>query len=254
MGSQHVNNNRLSVAIITYNEEDVICRCLKSVSFADEIVLVDSGSTDSTASIAAKYGCRIFHHDWSGFGKQKQFSVNQCVNDWVLVVDSDEVIPPDTAKVILEILKKPEFNAYSFKRTNYFNNKLIKYGSWGADEVVRLFNKRYCHILEAEIHESVVCDSFGRVKFPIKHFPRKNVSSFLEKANRYSTIWSISNSNKKITLFPAIIHSCWCFLFNYFFRLGFLDGSEGIIIAFADMVDTFFKYAKLWEFSQNTRN
>lgn len=244
------NREGLSVAIITYNEEKVIGRCLQSVSFADEVVVVDSGSDDTTLTIAQQYGARIFTRKWSGFGHQKQFAVNQCVNDWVLIVDSDEIIPETTAEKLFDILKNPDHNAYSFTRKNYFNNKVIKNGSWGSDTVVRLFNKNYCHVSDAEVHESVVYDSCGIVNFPIHHFPRRDISSFLEKANRYSSIWAIRNSSSHISITTAVAHSCWCFLFNYVFRFGFLDGSEGMIIAYGDMVDTFFKYAKAWELRQ----
>lgn len=244
--------NKISVAIITYNEESVIERCLKSACFADEIVIVDSGSVDETCNIARKYGAKIFFNEFVGYGAQKRFAVDMCSNDWVLIIDSDEELEKESYGKILKILCKHDCNAYSFKRNNYFNNKLIRFGSWGSDEVVRLFNKKFCHVSDFEVHESVVCDSFKNINCEINHFPRRSISSFLEKANKYSSIWSCSRKNKKTTIAGAIFHGGWCFIFNYFFRFGFLDGSEGLIIAFSDMVDTFFKYAKLWELSQKS--
>ncbi|MDD5757473.1 MAG: glycosyltransferase family 2 protein [Desulfobulbaceae bacterium] len=238
----------LSVAIITYNEQERIGNTLKSVMFADEIVVVDSGSTDDTCAIARSFGARILFQEMRGFGAQKQHAVDRCTHDWVFIVDADEVIPNETAVEIQDVLLNPTGHAYRLSRKNFFHDKEIKHGSWGKDSVVRLFDKRKCHVSERQVHEQVVVNGLTlSLVYPIHHFPRRNLATFLEKANRYSSLGAIVSSSRKVSMAESFGHGVWTFVFNYIIRLGFLDGSEGFLIAFGDMVETFFKYAKRWE-------
>lgn len=248
------HDNKLSVAIITYNEQEVIARCLASVSFADEVVVVDSESSDDTLAIAERLGARTMIRPMSGFGSQKQFAVDQCSNPWVLILDADEVVTEAAAAEIREVLLQPEAKAYTISRYNFFNNKRIRYGSWGSDTVLRLFDKREFRVSDRKVHEDLIGEGRrDRLSNPIYHYPRRNLSSFLEKANRYSSLGA-GLSSRKVSVATAFGHAMWTFTFNYFVRLGFIDGSEGLLIAFSDMVDTFFKYAKRWELQQKTHN
>src|SRR3990172_9092730 len=131
----------ISVAVITKNEEARLPDCLRSVSFAPDIVVLDSGSTDGTVEIARGFGARVFVEDWKGFGPQKQSAVSKCNNEWVLLVDADEIIPPMTRDEIVEVLKKPSADAYSFPRKNFFHGRWIKHAGWWPDRVVRLVCK-----------------------------------------------------------------------------------------------------------------
>lgn len=252
-GSDPKTFNHLSVAIITYNEEDVIGNCLESLVFADEIVVVDSGSTDDTCTIAKGFGARILLREMTGFGSQKQFAVDQCSHDWVFIIDADEVVPKETAMEIKAVMRQPTVVAYSLLRKNFLHAKEIKHGSWGKDSVVRLFDRRTCHVSDRQVHEQVVVNGPTVVLVnPIHHYPRRNLAMFLDKANRYSSLGA-TLALGQVSMVTALGHGLWTFAFNYLGRLGFLDGAEGLLIAFADMVETFFKYAKRWELWQQNQ-
>ncbi len=242
---------RLSVAIITLNEALFLPRCLASVAtVADEIIVVDSGSTDGTVELARQHGATVLHQEWQGFSRQKQYAVDACTNPWVLILDADEYLPAETAAGVREVLLNPSAKAYSFPRKNFFQNREIRHGSWGKDRILRLFDRDCFHLSGQQVHEEVSgAGPVGRLPHAIHHTPRKNLASFLDKANSYSSLGAAQmfQAGKRATLVAALAHAVWSFFFNYFFRLGFLDGGPGLLIAAGDTIDTFFKYAKLWE-------
>ncbi len=241
---------QLSAAIITLNEEDRLPACLEGLSFADEIVVVDSGSTDRTAEMARTAGCRVFEEPWKGFGRQKQSAVDRCSNEWVLVVDADELIPEETARAVLEAIGTPRAEGYSFPRKNFFNNKWMRHGGWWPDRVVRLFRKSSGRVSDEIVHESVmVSGSVAEISNPIHHRPIRDLKDMLRKVNSYSTLGAerLAAKGKNISFPLAVIKGVAAFLRGYLFRCGFLDGAEGFIIAFSHAVTTSFKYLKLWE-------
>ena len=136
------NNNKISAVIITKDEEKNIERCLKSLDWVDEIVVVDSGSTDKTIEICKKYNCTIVYSDWLGFGRTKKLAVNTASNDWILSIDSDEEVTPELRNKIKEILTNPEFEAYRVKRKSFYLGKMINHCGWGSDYPLRLFNRK----------------------------------------------------------------------------------------------------------------
>lgn len=246
-----IAENPLSVVIITLNEENMLPDGLRSVAFADEVVVVDSGSTDNTVALAQQHGARVIAEPWRGFGPQKQFAIDQCRNSWILVLDADERIPAETATEIISLLSNTtQFEAYSFPRVNFFAGRLIRHGSWGNDRVVRLFNKTTCKMSSRMVHESVeVKGPVGNAKNIIYHYTRQSLQQMLDKINQYSSIGAqeLFRSGKKATVIKALLNGMWAFVHNYFIRLGFLDGSPGLIIAASEGMYTFFKYAKLAE-------
>ena len=147
----------LSITIITKNEEENIRQCLQSVSFAGQIVIIDSGSTDSTLQIAAQLGCEVYQEEWRGFGPQKQSAIEKCRHPWILVLDADERIPAGTADIIKKIVTDPDTEAagFSFPRKNYFQGRWIKHAGWWPDRIVRLFRKEAGRMTTAIVHESV---------------------------------------------------------------------------------------------------
>ncbi len=244
----------LSVAIITKNEEANIARCLASVDFAAEVVIVDSDSTDRTVEIARDMGARVIEHEWLGFGPQKQLAVDHCTHPWVLILDADEVIPPETAAAIDAAVNAPEAEAYILPRANFLGKKEIRHGSWRGDAVLRLFRKDTFRVSPHQVHEEVCGEGrIARLKSPIHHFPRKSLADFLTKADKYAGPGAAQMfaAGRRGSIAAAVLHAFWVFFFNYFFRLGFLDGNWGIVIAFSDMVGTFFKYAILWDLEKN---
>jgi len=246
----------LSVAIITLNEEDRLPACLESVEPADDIVVVDSGSVDHTVDIASKYGARVFTEPWRGFGLQKRFAIDKCLHEWVLLLDADERIPPGTMDEIGAIVGgTTKYQAYSLARKNFFGGRWIRHGGWWPDRTVRLFRKDAACMPAKVLHEALEVDGeVGEMKNPMIHYTDRNLQQVIEKINRYSTVGAeeLFQKGQNASLAKAVLRGGWAFFYNYFFRLGFLDRSEGFIIAVCDAVNKFYKYAKLREMHRRT--
>ena len=246
----------LSVSIITKNEEDNIRACLQSISFAAQIVLVDSGSTDSTLKIAEEFGCEIYSEEWCGFGPQKQLAIEKCHLPWILVLDADELIPPDTADLIKKIVTDANVKeaGFSFPRKNYFQGRWIKHAGWWPDLVVRLFRKDAGRMTTAIVHESVeVQGMIGTLNAPIEHFTESSLSKIIQKIDKYSTLGAEQafKDGKHSSPFSAFMRAFFTFNHDYFLRLGILDGRQGLTLAVTDAINKFFKYAKLSELGKN---
>ena len=241
----------LSVAIITKDEARNLPACLESVRFADQIVVVDSGSTDDTVKIASNFGCDVFVEKWRGFGPQKQFAIDKCKNRWVLVLDADERIPPETAMVVENIVSKGTNNVagYSFPRNNWFQGRCIKH-LWGGDRIVRLFQKELGRMTSAAVHESVeVSGTVKALEVSIEHFTESDLSRILVKIDQYSTLGAREafSEGKRATIWSASFRAALAFFQSYFLKFGFLDGAQGLTLSITDSVNKFFKYAKLSE-------
>ncbi len=249
-------NNRvpLSVAIITKDEAENLPRCLGSVAFADQIMVVDSGSSDDTVNIAAACGCDVFVEEWRGFGPQKQMAVDRCRNDWILVLDADECIPPETAEVIKKVVSLPPVAAgYSFPRKNFFQGRWIRHAGWWPDRVIRLFRKDMGQVTAAMVHEAVeVKGAVIALESPLEHFTESRLSNLLLKIDNYSTLGAVTAfaEGRKATIWSAALRALLAFSQDYFLRLGILDGAQGFTLAITDGVNKFFKYAKLNELNR----
>ncbi|HIJ77970.1 MAG: glycosyltransferase family 2 protein [Desulfobulbaceae bacterium] len=245
----------LSVAIITKNEEERLADCLASVLFADEVVVVDSGSVDRTVEIAGQYGAVVYDEPWLGFGRQKQLAIDRCKNDWVLVLDADERVSPEAFVEIEKILADPgKYVAFSLPRKNFFCGKWLKHAGWWPDRVIRLFRKDRAHMSERLVHEALVVDGeVGFIDAPLTHYANRNLEQTLDKINRYSSAGAEELFKRGVTasLLKAVLRAKWAFWNNYLFRLGFMDGPEGFIQAATDAINVFFKYAKLRELAKN---
>jgi glycosyltransferase involved in cell wall biosynthesis len=245
-----VNKIPLSVAVITKNEEKNLSRCLESVPFAAEIVILDSGSTDRTEQIARQFHARWFVETWKGYGPQKNSALLKCTHDWVLVLDADERIPSETAESITRVLSRNDTaDAYVFKRKNFFHDKWIKYADWWPDEVTRLL-KRSSGRYERVTHESwVTSGKTEKLGCVIEHFSYGSYFDMFRALNGYSTQLAeqMHSEGKKAGIADAFFHSFWMFLRNYFLRMGFMAGFDGFMVSFTKAVGTFLKYAKLYE-------
>jgi len=248
----------LSVAIITKNEEENLPDCLRSAAFARQIVIVDSGSTDNTIRIAADFGCDVYSEGWHGFGPQKQLAIDRCACPWVLVLDADERIPPETEAKIREIVADSQSAAdgYSFPRKNYFQGRWIRHAGWWPDRITRLFKKSRGKMSKAAVHEAV--EVSGRVvdlDVPLIHLTESRLSAILIKIDRYSTLGAQESfaAGKRATVRYAFLRAGLVFFQNYFLRLGMLDGFQGLTLAVTDSVNKFFKYAKLSELTRKNR-
>jgi glycosyltransferase involved in cell wall biosynthesis len=244
----------LSVAVITKNEEENLPDCLRSAAFARQIVVVDSGSTDDTVRIAADFGCNVFGESWRGFGPQKQLAVERCTSPWVLVLDADERIPPETARVITEAIARNEGLAgYSFPRRNYFQGRWIRHAGWWPDRIVRLFRRDKGRMTEEKVHEAVVVDGpVASLDAPIEHLTESRLDRILGKIDRYSTLGAEEAfaEGRSCTIWSAFLRAKITFFQDYLLRGGFLDGPQGLTLAATDAVNKFFKYAKLAEMNR----
>ena len=240
----------LSVAIITKNEEDRLPECLAGVAFADEVVVVDSGSTDRTVEIARAFGAVVYIEPWQGFGRQKQLAIDRCRHDWVLVLDADERVAPETQWEIREALAAGSSVAYSLPRKNYFCGRWLRHAGWWPDRVIRLFRKDCARMSERSVHESLeVHGPVGALRHPLIHYANKDLAQTLSKVNHYSSAGAneLFAQGQKASVVKALLRAAWSFFHNYILRGGFLDRGEGFIMAVSDFMNVFFKYAKLRE-------
>jgi len=241
-------NNKISVIIICKNEATKIKRCLESVKWADEIVLLDSGSTDNTLAIASDYTDKIFTNtDWQGFGPQKRLAEGYAANDWVLAIDSDEIISEELRNEIIEKIKTAdEKEVFRLNRLTHFCGKYIKHSGWYPDRIVRLYNKKHYHYNDAYVHESVDCKEAKKtnLKGAFFHYTNDTLEAYINKRNSYAQAWA-ENQHKKgrrTNFLSIILHTLFSFARHYIFRLGFLDGYHGFMIAVIQMQYTFNKY------------
>ena len=249
----------LSIAIITKNEAENLPACLESVQFTNQIVVVDSGSTDDTVKIASDFGCDVFVEEWRGFGLQKQFAIDKCKNKWILVLDADERIPNETALVIEDIVlnRSDAAAGYSFPRKNYFQGRWIRHLGWWPDRIVRLFRKDLGRMTPVEVHESIEVDgSVEALEVPIEHFTESRLDRLLIKIDHYSTLGAREafDEGRKASVWSAAFRAVLTFFQNYFLKLGFLDGAQGFTLSITDSVNKFFKYAKLNELNRQAQS
>jgi glycosyltransferase involved in cell wall biosynthesis len=240
----------LSVAIITKNEEIDLPGCLASVSFAAEVVIVDCGSVDRTEEIAGGFGARFFVEPWKGYGPQKNSALEKCSHEWVLILDADERVSPETAAKIGELVTgDARADGYSFRRKNLFHGKWISSTDWWPDEVTRLF-KRSRSRFEGLTHEKLVVDGVTkRLKWSIEHFSYNSYSEIFRKLDDYSNEQAeqMLAAGRRAGPVDAVFRGAWMFFRNYFLRLGFTAGFDGFVISLSKGLGTFLKYAKLHE-------
>jgi glycosyltransferase involved in cell wall biosynthesis len=239
----------ISVAIITKNEEANLPRLLESVSFSADIVVVDSGSTDRTVEIAQGFGCRVFTEDWKGYGLQKNSAVGKCRHEWVLLLDADERIPPETAGVIRGVIGSPLADAYRFRRRNYLHGRWLRHSGYWPDRQVRLVN-RDRGSFRGTIHEQWAAR--GRVAdldADIDHYAFSGYADMLKTLNEYSTVIAgeLYSSGRRANFLSPVYHGLGMFFKIFVLERGFLDGMDGLVTALTKAGGSFFKYAKLLE-------
>ena len=238
----------LSVAIITRNAAAQLERCLASVAFADEIVVVDSGSTDGTAELAAGRGARVLHKEWLGFGAQKQFAVEAASHDWVLCLDADECLSPELRDSVITELKAPRGQVYAMPRRNRFLGRWLKHGEGYPDWSVRLFHRSHARWGREAVHEKVVTAAqVLRLRGDLLHDSAETLEKYLEKQNRYTSLQaeSLRAAGHRATALRLVFSPALRFVKFYLLRLGFLDGVPGLVHITVGCMNSFNKYAKL---------
>jgi glycosyltransferase involved in cell wall biosynthesis len=245
----------LSVVIITKNEAHAISDCLRSVAWAEEIIVVDSGSTDGTVDICQKLGATInVTEDWPGFGKQKNRALALASQPWILSIDADERITPELQEEIKQVIATNANASYRMPRSSSYCGQFIKHSGWAPDYITRLFKRGCGEFSEDLVHERLLTQHPTlTLKNPLLHISYINLEEVLDKVNRYSTAgaeMSFTNGNSA-TLSKAIGHGIWAFIRTYFIRLGFLDGKMGFVLAFSNAETTYYRYLKLTFLNQD---
>jgi glycosyltransferase involved in cell wall biosynthesis len=251
---------KFSVAIITRNEEANIRRTLASVAWADEIIIVDSGSTDRTVAICREFTDKVFHQEWLGFAGQKNLAIDNTTGDWVLSLDADEPVEPALSEEIHTILAAPgAFDGYRIPRKTFFLGKQVRYGGWYPDRNLRLFRKGTGRFEERAVHEAIkVQGTIGNTRHAILHYAYPDLGSYMSSINKYSSLAVTVMAEKGIRRFQAgwmniLFRPLGTFIIKYFLRLGFLDGKHGLVLNLFHAYYVFAKYAKAWEYKNRAQ-
>jgi glycosyltransferase involved in cell wall biosynthesis len=276
----------LSVVIITYNEEANLGRTLESVrqlvsDGKGEIIVVDSGSTDRTVEIAKSFGAKVFVEEWKGYAAQKNSAIDKATGDYVLSLDADEEVGTDLASEIQTVVQSPPrehkfrqtlpkgtsapifINGFRVFRKNYFLGRWIKHGGFWPDPKLRLFRRGTGRFKETPVHETLEVKEYGdkwlrivsrTLRGPLLHHSYPTLSDYIEHMNRYSSLGAemvVAKANGKVrfSVINIVLRPLATFIYNYFFRLGFLDGREGLLLHLYHAIYVSWKYAKAWEFS-----
>ncbi len=243
---------KVSAVVVCFNEEENIERCLKSLEWADEIVVVDSFSTDNTISICKRYTDRIYQRKWPGINKQKEFAVSLTRNEWVFVLDADEEVSRELRDEIRERLEADNgrYDGYMAKRHTYYLGRWINHGGWYPDYKLRLFKKSRGRFVGEDPHDKIeVLGEVGKLKGEIYHYTYKDISHHIRTINSFSDVVSdvLLKKREKFILTKMLLKPPIKFLETYIYKLGFLDGIPGLIISVLSSYYVFLKYAKLWE-------
>jgi glycosyltransferase involved in cell wall biosynthesis len=241
----------LSAAIVVLNEEERLRACLESVVWADEIVVVDAGSSDKTMAIAREFTDRALFHAWDGYGAQKNFALGQCRGDWLLSIDADERVPDALRDEIQATIRaeRPEVGYY-LPRRNMFQGRWVRHGGLYPDWQLRLFRRGRGAFLERAVHESVRVDGpTGRFAAPLVHESYRSVADAVARLNRYSDLAAadLARAGRGGSLADLLVRPAWRFLSMYFLRAGFLDGWRGIVLAALHAHYVFLRAAKVRE-------
>lgn len=236
--------------MITKNEAHNIEACLRSVHFADQMVVLDSGSTDNTAQLAESLGAEVsINSDWQGFGAQKNRALALANAQWVLSIDADERLSAELQSEIQNVLENPLADAYCFPRLSSYCGQYIRHSGWYPDHVTRLFRREAARFSDDIIHEKLVVNGQVRqLRNQLLHESFRNLESVLDKIDRYSTAGAQSLLVKgRTSSFPkALGHGLWAFIRTYFLQMGFLDGWMGLALAISNAEGTYYRYLKLW--------
>ena len=246
----------LSVVLVVHNAEAQLPACLASVPFADEVVVVDSGSSDGTAACAGQHGARVVQRDWMGFGLQKQFAVAQARNDWVLCLDADERVSPELERSIRAALEAPVAPVYRMRRRNRFLGRWLSHGEGYPDWSTRMFDRRNAAWSDDPVHEKVLYSvTPGTLAGDLLHESAEDIANYLQKQNRYSTLAAqqLFERGHIGGAFQLVLSPFVRFTKFYILRLGFLDGLPGLVHTSIGCASSFMKYAKLIELTR-TRN
>jgi glycosyltransferase involved in cell wall biosynthesis len=239
---------KITATIITLNEERNIARAIESLRCSDEILIVDSGSVDRTVELAEKLGARVIEAGWRGYAGQKNWAAEQATHEWILSLDADEALSEALEAEIWNVKKNgPRYDAYTVPRLARYLGRWILHSGWYPDRKVRLYDRRKAKWVGDFVHESVQSEGrVGRLESNLLHFTCDSLSEHLRSLDRYTTLAAqeLAARKMKVPLSRVILDPAWTFVKTYFFQRGFLDGLEGLTIAYMAAFYTFLKYSK----------
>jgi glycosyltransferase involved in cell wall biosynthesis len=239
----------LSAIVITRNEATNIRACLDSLAFCDERIVIDCGSTDTTAEIARERGARVELHEWCGYGPQKNYALSLATGTWVLSLDADERVTPELAAAIKSAIADAGADAWEIPRISSFCGRQMRHSGWYPDYVLRLFRRGKARFDDVIVHERVICDGVvKRLRPPLTHYPVVKLEDALSRMDCYSTAKAqgILASGRKVSFLSGIGHGLFSFLRTYVLKAGFLDGAEGFLLAVANAEGSYYPYMKAW--------
>jgi len=254
-GSRYPARVKLSVVIITFNEEENIARALDSVSFADERIVVDAESTDRTVEVARAHGATVYVEPWKGYAPQRICALSKVTGDWIFVLDADEVVQPELMEEIRYVVDRDgPVRGYSVKRKNYFMGRWMRHGGYYPDPKLRLMRRGYESVIERPVHEALqVNGPTALLDHEIIHRSYPTLEQYLDHMNRYSSLGAeivVASGDRGFSVFNVFLRPFFTFAWNYFFRLGMLDGREGLLLHLYHGVYVSWKYAKAWELAR----
>jgi glycosyltransferase involved in cell wall biosynthesis len=241
---------KISVTILTKDSSRYLEEVLEALESFDEIIILDNGSSDDTIEIAKKFAnVKVYEHEFIGFGPLKNLAIDYASNDWILSIDSDEIVSQTLVKEILSQKLEPNI-VYSIPRDNYYNHKHMRCCGWEGDRVNRLFNKKMTSFNNNLVHESLILDkmSIKELNSTLVHYSFNSASQLIDKMQKYSTLYAKDyNGKKSSSPLKAFIRASFAFFKYYFLKKGFLNGYEGLVISVSNANGVFYKYIKLYE-------
>jgi len=249
----------LTVITLTMDEERNIAECLASAAWADEIIVIDSGSTDRTLDIARGFTPNVVQLPWRGYGAARNAALARAHSPWVLWLDADERVTPELGEEIRDLLARddPAVAGYEVARRAYFCGKWIRHGGWYPSRVVRLFRKEAASFSESRVHERlVIAGTIARARNDLLHYTDPDLHHYFTKFNAYTSLAAgdMFDAGKRFSLADLVVRPVFQFMKMYVLRAGFLDGVHGFVLAVASSAYVFAKYAKLWELRQSQRH
>lgn len=245
----------ISICVVTKNEEHNIVDCLNSVKeFADEIIVIDSASTDRTVELCQQFTDKIIVTPWKGCGPQKQQAVSMATSDWVLILDADERVTPALAAEIKQVLQHADHNGYEIPFKSYYCGKQIRFGDWMHEKHLRLFKRDKCEVIPRLVHFGLQLEGpAGQLKGHMLHYSFPSVESVIKKMDRYSSDGAqhFYAQQRATSAWSAFAHGLFTFVRGYILRFGFLDGRHGLMLAISNAEGSYYKYIKLLELQSN---
>ena len=249
----------VSVIVITKDEQENIQNCLESAQWADEIIVLDTGSTDKTIALAKKFTKKVYRAEWKGFGATKNVALSKASREWVLSLDADERVTPELAREIQEIVRRDHdaYSGFSVPRKAFFLGRWIRHCGWYPGRSVRLFRRKAGAFTDLQVHESVRVDgAVGELKSDLLHETDPTLQHYFLKFNRYTSLAAedLIKKGERFSFDKMLVRPIWTFLRMYIVQRGFFDGIQGFILCVLSACYVFSKYAKLWELERiNTR-